>query len=176
MSALKQQLMAKLTRWLSTLQPRELRVVLLLALVMITAVSWQFVLQPLQAARTGKIDAYQTALADLQWMQRHAGAAKNLPKSAGQASAAIQPIRDSNGLLSLVTDTAATYKISITNAQPAPDGTLQMSMDRVSFFRLLTWLESLQKTHGVTIDQMAIEKIAESPGYVSARVTLKTGD
>ncbi len=152
---------------LATRQPREVRALRILFVVVLMAVIWQGVVMPSQRAKNEAVERLLTARSDLNWMREHAAAAKRLSASnATVTSAAGAP------LLTRVSDTANTFSLVIASAQPVAGDGLQVTLESASFTAMLLWLEQLEKEYGVVVTQLSCAKTSAS-GKVSATVTLQ---
>lgn len=155
-------------RWFTGLPSREQRAVKILLTFLAMLFLWKELWQPVQEARDRNEAAYEAAYTDFQWMQAHMQQAKlAIPQSA------TTPSPDGSSLLALTTDTAQTYRIAISHAEPAEDGSLRLTLESVAFSKLLPWLESLQREHNIDTSQLSMERQTDKPGYVSATLTLQ---
>ena len=82
-------------------------------------------------------------------------------------------VLDSQQLVSSVTNMAKKKGIALKRFEPSGGNKLKVWVDDVSFDKMVTWLISLKKSLGVTVEQVTIEK-DDAPGLVSARLTLSS--
>jgi general secretion pathway protein M len=75
-------------------------------------------------------------------------------------------------LLTLVSTTAKENQIVFKRFQPDGDNVLKLWMEHVSFNSLLLWLHGIDKTNGISVEEISVEQSKEG-GYVDVRLTLK---
>lgn len=146
------------------LHPREQRAVVLLGSIILALGFWLGIWQPLQEAKHRAVSQYHTTRADLDWMRAHANAIPQAPSI----------IVDTRPLLSIASEVAAPLQLTFSQAEPLADGGLKVLVANGSFNQLVLWLDTMQRTHGVTASQLTITRQVE-PGMVDATLTLTTG-
>lgn len=147
-------------RW-TRLETRERRALSLLVLVLCILLAWLGIWQPLQEARRHAEAQYHSKHADLDWMRAHANDIHATPTTRAET----------RPLLSIASELAGAFQLSLSQAEPLADGSVRISLTNSSFNRLVLWLEALQRTHGITASQLTITRKTE-PGMVDATLTL----
>ena len=140
--------------WWDARAPRE-RVLLLIMAAM--AAVWLAVIaiwQPLQAARASlavELDRHERAIAVLQ-----------------SQPAIAAPVRatDDRPVNILVTETAATFDLTIRRLQPE-GARLRVVLDEVPFDAVILWLEALQRDQGLQVTEVEMTR-RPAPGIVNA--------
>lgn len=128
---------------------------------------WAFAWYPLAASRDALAASAAQAEADLAWMR---GVAPEL--SQRRASGAMTGLdRAGRSLLALADGTARDAGLggSLVRVEPAGTGRVNLWFERVPFDALVTWLESLSRRYGVTIDELQVERAVDT-GTVDARI------
>lgn len=146
--------------WWQGLNPREQKMVAGCSVVVVLALFWFGLWQPLNdnlARSQVKADQQQELL---HWVHENLAKYKALEKKGGA--------RPSSGSLSsVVNQTARRYKIEIARMQPQGDN-LQVWVDEVAFNDLLHWLEQLQLREGLVIQAIDIVQ-GDEQGTVKVR-------
>lgn len=157
----------ELQRWFLALEPRERRVLLGGALLLVAALLYTGLLGPYLHARARLAAEVRTQQALLAWMQP---AAVRLRALGGRAPQALP----GNSLLDAVNRTIGDPALGGASHQvrQEPDGTVRVQFDNVAFDGLLRWLQGLQRQYGVTVTEMTVARNAD-PGMVSASLGLK---
>ncbi|NBO17716.1 MAG: type II secretion system protein M [Proteobacteria bacterium] len=148
-------------QWFHARQPREQKALRLLAYFLAGALLWQGAWVPARDIRNRSQSQYLAALADLEWMRAHAADAQK--PASGDAEGSV---------LTLVAAAAKKHGVIVQHAEPAQDGSLRVTLEGVSFARLLAWLQALQAEHGIRTDYAALER-GTGPGQVSANLTFR---
>lgn len=143
-------------------ESRTLRERLLLQVLVVVFALWILVIavwQPLQAARmalSDQIQLHERALVMLQ---------KETPASASVVT------RDERPLNVIVTETAATFQLTIRRLEP--DGArLRVMLDEVPFDQVILWLEAVERDQGLRIVDLDLTR-RPAPGQVNAVLTME---
>ena len=80
---------------------------------------------------------------------------------------------DSQQLVSKVTNMAKRGGVTLKRFEPSGDNKLKVWVDDAAFDKFVKWLVTLDKTLGVKVEQITIEK-DDAQGHVSARMTLSS--
>lgn len=80
---------------------------------------------------------------------------------------------NSQQLASTVTSMARKQKLSLKRFEPSGENKVKVWVEDVSFDTLVSWLSVLDKSIGVKVEQISVEK-QNKPGVVSARLTLSS--
>jgi general secretion pathway protein M len=108
---------------------------------------------------------YRSSIDQLQWMQQN----KALVDSAAQPSVN----RDTDqSLLGIANTSSKGFQISFKRYESVGENGLSLWMEGVAFNNLILWLERLDKRHGISIQEIAVER-QENPGLVNVRLVLQ---
>jgi type II secretory pathway component PulM len=149
------------------LEPREQRSLAALGAFLLFVVAWVGVFKPVEQGWQDNAAAYQEANADLVWMQAHAAQVQQIKNDLHA---------DDAPLVSVATDEARAQGIVVSRAEPQGDGSLHLTLNSVSFARMLSWLEALERKHGISPAEFSIESPNDAPGHVNASLLLRRGE
>lgn len=141
-----------------TLGAHDKRSLLILGVFLAAVTLWKGIWLPLDNAVMRYREEYTEAASDYAWMKAHA------PHS--QAS-------PDNNFISKVTSSASLFQVNISSAQPVQNNAVQVIIVSVPFNSIISWLELLQREHGIKATRIMLEKSSNSPGHVSAQLTLE---
>jgi general secretion pathway protein M len=153
--------------WLQRQSARDRRVLAGGAGLVAALLLWAFAWYPLAASRDALAAAAAQAEADLAWMR---GVAPEL--SQRRASGAMTGLdRAGRSLLALADGTARDAGLggALVRIEPAGAGRVNLWFERVPFDALASWLESLSRQYGVSVDELQVERAVDT-GTVDARV------
>ncbi len=153
--------------WWNGLQARERQLLLIGAGMLAALAYWLLLWQPLVAAR----ERSRAAVTTLQQATTEASAQVSAIL-ASRKLAAPRPVRS---LFALIDSSAreAGLMSAQTRIEPLGEDRVRVSMDGVSFDQLAAWLEGLDRTEGVDINEWSVDR-ALVPGVVNASMTLQT--
>ena len=153
--------------WWNGLQARERQLLLIGAGMLAALAYWLLLWQPLVAAR----ERSRAAVTTLQQATTEASAQVSAIL-ASRKLAAPRPVRS---LFALIDRSAreAGLMSAQTRIEPLGEDRVRVSMDGVSFDQLAAWLEGLDRTEGVDINEWSVDR-ALVPGVVNASMTLQT--
>lgn len=143
--------------WWASLQQREQQLLTGAGVVVVIALFYGLIWQPLHQARIDQQLAAKGAAEQLQWLQ------SQLPKL---GNTAVSP-KTQGSLTDVVSQTAGRYQVQVSRMQPQNDQ-LQLSLEDLPFDQLLRWLHELQYQQGVTLVQLNIAR-SDVPGQVRVR-------
>jgi len=153
-------------RWYAGREPNEQRVVLALTVVVVVAILWLAVWQPISDWREMAHNRYQNAQAQLDWMianqERARAVAGSAPGDGG----------GERSLLPVITRSAQAQGIQVNRLQPEANGVVSVSIQGQPFNDLLRWLHQLQENNGVTVLRLAVDAEQRS-GVVNAQIRLQ---
>lgn len=165
---MKQQI-AQLQERYAALEPRERRLVIAGALVLVVLVYYLALLEPLMNARSAAADrlAAEQALAT-QLVQARAELGQQRSTGSSRRSSA-RP----RSLLAVVDQTgkAAGLGDGMRRVQPEGDKRVRVWLEDVAFNDTIRWLDRIKRTDGLTVDTADISAASE-PGKVEARLGL----
>lgn len=164
--------MNQFKQWYEGLAPRERVAVIIGAVVVVLAVFYYGIWQPLNnGVSQGRLRLNAQA-EETRWMLGIRDEARLL-----QASDTQREIQGRNDSLLSIVD-ATSRKNGMENAvrriQPDNDDQATVTLDKVNFNQMLFWLRSLQRDYGIAASQMTVSRDDET-GTVQARLTLSRG-
>lgn len=159
-------------RWWQTLNARERGLLGTGTFVVLAALIFLFLLEPLQATRA-RLTA-QVAFEAESSKKLHALGDELLALRSGQQL--IGTLAPGQSLLSVLNGTAQGEGIQgqITRVVPNGDGEASVTFDGVAFDTLVTWLVTLREQFGIQATRLVVDK-TETAGQVNASLTLATG-
>ena len=154
--------------WFDALAPRERIMVsiavVVVALLLVYAAAWS----PLASSVTSLRESVDEQQSLKQWMQQSAAEVNRLRSTAGGGAG------DRRSLLAVVDQTSKQSQLAPAVKRIEPDGQelVRVSLEQAAFDDLVTWLGNLQRSFGVSVADVSIERQADS-GRVNVRLTLK---
>lgn len=167
------ELRARLRQWWEQRNERERWLIALGGGLLAVVVPYVAFWEPL-VERTATLEAeVAEQREDLAWMRR---AAREIEAQRGEDEGAGEPITDDRSLLSVVDRSARRSGLedALSRVQPEDGDTVRVWMDDAPFDDLVSWLDALQRTSGVRVDSMSVERTRQD-GIVDARLTLEVG-
>jgi len=158
--------MARMIDMLLRLSPRERRLLGLLALVVIPALLWIWLIAPLLESRAALLRQTAEAQALQLWVADRAADQQQLGQ--GQGAGPTPPIGISGLEQSLVT---AQLRPQVTRLGGQVDGGIELGFETVEFAALASWLSRMDPGWGYDIATLRLQR-HEDPGLVSAELTL----
>ncbi len=108
---------------------------------------------------------YRNSLEALVWMQENTALVGNVSQQGSS--------RDPNqSLLGIANKTSKGFSLSFKRYQPVGDFGLSLWLDDVPFNHVMLWLERLDKRHGISVDEISIDR-DEQDGLVNVRLVLQ---
>ena len=153
--------------WFTSLAPRERAMVSIAAAVVVLALVYAVAWSPLASSVTRLQQSVEEQQALKQWMQQAAAEVNQLRGAAGASD-------DHRSLLAVVDQTSKQSQLGPAVKRIEPDGQelVRVSLEQASFDDMMSWLGSLQRSFGVSVADVSIDRQAAS-GRVNARITLK---
>ena len=154
----------------NNLQPREQRVLLAGGLVLLAAVVFLGLVEPLLESRDQARDRLAQARSELAWMQARA------PQVAAAQSAATpdtgQPTLAGRSLIAHVDASARAFGLSdhLARARPGETG-VSVHLEGVPYHDVMRWLGELEREDGVVTARIVLERVVQ-PGRVNAELLL----
>ncbi len=143
----------------------ERRIILGLCLLIGAAIIWGLLWQPLANWSNGEQQRHQTQQSLLEWLQANEQNARNAAKvTPGGAK--------TDGLLTVVSRTAAQANLQLTRFQPESSGGVSVVLQKQAFNDVIRWLDDLQSNEGVQVMQASLDADPLS-GRVNARFSLR---
>jgi len=153
--------------WFTGLALRERTMVSIAAVVVVLALVYAVAWGPLASSVSRLQQSVEEQQALKQWMQQSAAEVNQLRGAAGSSD-------DHRSLLAVVDQTSKQSQLGPAVKRIEPDGQelVRVSLEQASFDDMVTWLGSLQRSFGVGVADVSIDRQADS-GRVNARITLK---
>ncbi|MBK8971621.1 MAG: type II secretion system protein M [Hahellaceae bacterium] len=158
----------KASGWFHGLSHRDQLAVKALAAAVAVFLLYAMVWQPAADFRNQSKKQAESAYDDLKWMRENEGLARQLGGGSGGNKITLT---EGQSLLSVVSASARTQNIELQRFEPKGDDKMNIWLDKVEFNRMMLWLENLNKTTGVSVEQISVDKTNE-PGIVTARLSL----
>ena len=158
--------------WYDNLEPRERRIVIAGAIVLVIALLYLLAWEPWVKKISTLEKSNQANQELLVWMEQSAVEAKQLQaklKASGPSGRS-----KGQSLLGTIDRTAKTGKLgkSVKRVQPDGQTRARVWLENASFDSMVSWLEKLQRQQGIRIVTSVIEK-QDEPGLVNARLVLQ---
>ncbi len=155
-----------MNRYWSTLQPRERRIVLIGATLLLVLGVYALIWAPLTERTATLRENVRAERETLDWMRQAASEVTRLRGRAAPAGAAGGP------LLTRVDTAARSHGLAdaLKRVQPEGSDNIRVWLEGASFDAVLRWLHEIAGG-GVQISALVVDR-AETPGSINARVTL----
>jgi general secretion pathway protein M len=155
----------KLLAWYRAHSPREQQMIVLLAAVIVFAVIYKGMWQPVERGFDEARRAYGEERDLLQWMQARAPGAKQIPEAHTATNAP-------HLSATLLTDTTKKNGIAIKHLETGQDGHVSLTFEAVPFNQLISWFDALENGQHMTVFSVAITK-TNAPGLVNTTLQVK---
>ncbi|MFT5592698.1 MAG: general secretion pathway protein M [Oceanicoccus sp.] len=148
--------------WYSQLAARDQLIVKALSVVMLLAIVFAWVWQPVVTGKTKAENKFNTEMSFHKKMKENAFlfSSGSIGESAGGAS-----------ILTIVNTTAKVKNIQLKRFEPDGKTGLRIWLDQVNFNAVIDWLELLETTRGIKVEQISIDKV--NSGIVNVRAVLQ---
>lgn len=147
--------------------PLRIRQVIILLSVLLTVLLAIYgLLLPAQHFADEAAQQYRKRHGLLTWMRANESKARALNQT---EQAQEKVVKDS--LLSTLADTAQRQQISFKRFEPREGNELRVWLENVPFNKLILWLDSLQRLHGIDTNQITVSR-RDRPGLVNAVIVL----
>ncbi|WP_423820516.1 type II secretion system protein M [Salinisphaera sp. SPP-AMP-43] len=162
--------MNALKEWFHTLAPRERVMVSIAAVMVVIALFYYALWQPLNNALTDAQAQVTAESNQARWMLGIRNEAQLL-RSSSQHRA---PTGSNRSLLSIVDESSRANQLgkAVTHIQPRNNDQASVTLDEANFNRMLYWLQTLQSQYGVVATEATISREEDTAGLVEARLTL----
>ena len=154
--------------WFTSLEPRERLFVSAAGVVVILAVLWVGIWQPLDKGHSDiaeRVDTWRRSLSELRPM-----------KGMIQSTTNPQPVSSTQSLVVIVDNSLRQRGLygSLQRSQPTPDGNgIRVEFENAAFDDLMLWLGDLHRQHALKVDSGSFSTSSSaSPGRVNSSVTL----
>lgn len=146
----------------------ERMVVNALALVVVVLLVFLIVVNPALQKRAQAEVELNAKRSVLQWVKDNEHRALQASSLSTSGSAP----KSGQALMALVTSSSSQMGVSLKRYEPEGDEKLRVWLEDQSFNKTMRWLDSLQKQHGMTIVNVAVDASKE-PGIVTAKIVLR---
>lgn len=158
-----------MNEWWQGLAKREQALVGFMGVMMVVAMIYFFVLEPLFSGASSYRERVSVAEKNLDYMKRVAPTLKQA-QSGG-------PRTDQSGsadrtLLSIVDQTTKQFELTTRGSTASGSNKLRVQFPDSSFNAMVGWLGELHAKHGVQIDAVNLIREDDNPGVVSGSVTI----
>lgn len=109
------------------------------------------------------LDNYEQALEDFRWIEANKASFSALSANEREPG---------QSLFGLANATSKGFQINFKRYEPVGENALSLWMENISFNSLILWLERLDKRHGVSVKEIAVERLG-SEGLVNVRLVLQ---
>lgn len=157
--------------WWQGLAPRERGLVSAMGVMIVIAMVYFFVLEPLFSGATSYRERVATAESDLEYMKR---VAPTLRQNRGSSQA--NPGAQASGnrsLISIVDQTTTRFQLQPRGSTQAGQDKLRVQFDDSSFNAMVSWFGELHTRYNVQVDAANLTRNDDTDGVVSGSVTIK---
>jgi len=157
--------------WYLGLEPRERRMVAIGAVVVLLALVWGLLVNPVYSAAAAaerRIETKRETLAFLRSAAAELAGATHLP--------ADRPDLAGQSLVVIIDRSArqAGLGAALTNNQPVGEDGIRVRLEGASFEAVARWLAALNQASGLAIESASLDRAPEA-GRVNASLTLRQG-
>ncbi len=156
--------------WWQGLAPREQSLVGAMGVMIVIAMVYFFVLEPLFSGANSYRERVATAESNLEYMKRVAPTLKQAGNTSGRPS---QPVNTGQTLISIVDQTTTRFQLEPRGSTQSGQDKLRVQFDGSSFNAMVSWFGDLHTRHNVQIDAANLTREEDNPGVVSGSVTIK---
>jgi general secretion pathway protein M len=156
--------MNELRQWFESLADRERILVSIAAAVVAIGIIYFAIWMPIDnslASAQKKLAAKEKSLL---WMEQ--SVAKVISSSSSSGST-----RSATPLITLVNSSGRAKGFNFSKVLPKDDNEISLLIDEVKFDDFITWLDSLQSQHHITVEQLTVNQL-DRIGYVKANFKL----
>lgn len=156
--------------WLESLGESERRTLLLAVIALVPMLLYAVVWDPIMTSVRNMRDTVQRDSENVTWLRNAIEEYRALTQ--GQASA-VAP-RGAQSLLAIVDSTAKRERLgdALKRVEPKGQNEVRVRFEDVSFDGVVAWLAGLQKSYGVVIDTVSVDRQPQA-GLVNVNITLK---
>lgn len=156
--------------WWAGLQARERRLVALAALVVLLALGWTTVWEPLRDARRAAAEQVATQRALLDWLERMAPQVRRWQRAEAPERAA-----DGRSTLAIIDQSARAAGLAgaLKRIEPGSGDEVRVDFAGAAFPDLMRWLSRLVAEHPIAVVRLSADR--SGPGRVDSVVVLRRG-
>ncbi|MGA1677003.1 MAG: type II secretion system protein GspM [Pseudomonadales bacterium] len=153
-------------RWYLSKEPRDQRILQILALAFLLTLVWLGVWKPIQDWKLVEQNRLGNAQGTVDWMRTNEMRAREVSQARQGEGAS------GRALLPLVTRSAESAGIALTRVQPDAEGSVSIILQDQSFNEVVRWLHQIEQNNGVTIERGAFDATTAS-GRINAQIRLR---
>lgn len=143
------------------------RALLALAIFLLASMGY-ILLEQSRHFRQEAVFTYQDLRADSAWMYANAKHVRMISAAAARANYK----GESDSLITVASNTARDYSLTLKRFQPDGEDGLRLSLESANFNQMLLWLNKLEKEYGVSVKHISVEKVLKKEGMVDASIAL----
>ncbi len=152
--------------WWQGLAPRERTLVGSMGVMIVIAMVYFFILEPLFSGASAYRERVATAESNLDYMKRVAPALKQSGGTRGQPTQ-----RNNRTLLSIIDQTTKQFDLTTRGSTNSGNNKIRVQFPASSFNSMISWFGELHSKHNVQIDAVNLLREDEA-GVVSGSVTI----
>ncbi len=156
--------------WWQGLAPREQGLVSAMGVMIVIAMVYFFVLEPLFSGASSYRERVAAAEANLEYMKRVSPALKQAGGSSQTSQA--QPGSGGRTLISIVDQTTTRFQLEPRGSTQSGQDKLRIQFDDSSFNALVSWFAELHTRYNVQVDAANLTREEDTAGVVSGSVTI----
>ena len=154
-----------MNEWWQTLEQRERILVSIMSVMIVGAMLYWFLLEPLFGGANDYRERVAAAESDLDWMKK---IQPRLPRD-GQAAS---PVAGKESLVSIVDTTTQQLGLKARSVQRSGADKVRAQFDQSPFENMVRWFGVLHEKHNVVVDTINITR-DDTTGVVSGSVTIQ---
>ncbi|MFK8032464.1 MAG: type II secretion system protein GspM [Gammaproteobacteria bacterium] len=155
--------------WWQGLDQRERGLVSIMGVMIVVAMVYFFVLEPLFSGARSYSERVATAEKDLEYMKR---VSPTLKQSGGASSGNRAQPGGNRTLLSIIDQTTKQFDLKPRGSTQSGSDKLRVQFPASSFNAMISWFGELHSKYGVEIDAVSLTREDDNPGVVSGSVTI----
>jgi general secretion pathway protein M len=156
--------------WWQGLAPREQALVSAMGVMIVIAMVYFFVLEPLFSGANSYRERVATAESNLDYMKR---VAPTLKQAGGSAQSGTSQSGSGDGtLISIVDQTTTRFQLEPRGSTLSGQDKLRIQFDKSSFNALVSWFGELHTRYNVQVDAANLTREDDTAGVVSGSVTI----
>ena len=162
----------KLIAQYDQLPRRDQQALSALAVAVLLGILYFGVWRPATGFHNEAVESRERATELLAWLEANRQSLERLSSanSSSGGAGSDTPV-DGRALMALVTRSASESGLSLQRFEPSGENAIRVWLEGAPFTEVANWLERLNTSHGVQIDQASMDR-QNDPGIVSVRLTL----
>lgn len=147
-------------QWWQNLSTRERRIVLATGLMLLLVILYRNLWTPLQQHLQSQHNQVEQLQQQLSWMQQQAPLVRQMKRSP-------PPVARTGDISGTISNSSQAYQIVLKRIQPQGSNAL-VEIDVTGFDQLINWLGMLEQQHGITPQQIELQRTG-TPGKIQVR-------